>query len=245
MKESLLPTYELIDIGALVILTIIIVGIVRGVRTRTLQFPRKEIKTLMRKRPENSEGTITRSDWLKSLASVLLLDVGTSRTLRTCHKAKWASHVSIFWGFVFTAIATTLAFFLKPEGMILPLTHPIKIFGNLGGILIVVGCAAMFAVRYQESGSAWHLNRSDFFLIALFSAAVSGFAIQQAIYAFGRSGLTTSAVYWIHIALIVLLLATSPFTKFIHALYKPSWTLYDDLERKFMLRREKRILESG
>jgi hypothetical protein len=223
-----LPTYIIIDVGALTLLAIIIFLIVRNVRSGALDLPFKQIGSLMQRRGR----AITNSYALRSLGNIILLDVGTTRPLMTCHKGKWASHVLTFWGFVFLIIATTLAYLIKPEGAILPLSSSIKIFGNIGGIMVIVGCIGIFFVRYQQSGSPWHLNRSDLFLIFLLLATISGFTIELIIYSFGRSSLITAATYWTHLAFVVLLLATAPITKFAHAIYKPSWLLYDRLERK-------------
>lgn len=220
LSEGLLPTYKLIDIGAIVVVVLLIIGIVRGLQTGRFDFPR--IRAL----------AVGGGDLVKSFMSVLIADVGTTRVLRTCKIPKWVSHVLIFWGFVFAGIATTLAYLIKPEGAVLPLGHPVKIFGNLGGILLLIGCIAMFFVRYQQSGSPWHLNPADFFLIVLFLTTVSGFAVQQSIYTLGRNAPITAATYWTHMGIIVVLFITAPFSKFIHALYKPSWILYERLERK-------------
>jgi len=143
---------------------------------------------------------------------------------------KWSSHIMIFWGFMFTAVATVLAYFFKPEGAVLPLTSPVNMFGNSGGILLVGGCSAMFYTRFQESGSMWDLHRSDYFLLALLFTALSGFLTEDSIYSFGRGGEIVPFVYWGHMAIIVSLLATAPYTKFIHVLYKPSWILFERME---------------
>lgn len=221
MTESLLPTYQMIDIGAILLLVFIVASMAWRISSGTLGFPR-----LSRRAGVEQKGAPAHPGILSQFVSVLLVDVGTSRPLRTCDRVKWSSHVLIFWGFIFTAIATTLAFFLKPEGAVLPLTNPVKLFGNAGGLLLVVGCAAMFYGRYQESGSMWHLHRSDYFLVALLLTTISGFVTENTIYAFGRGASVTPFVYWTHIALIVSLLATAPYTKFTHAFYKPSWILY-------------------
>lgn len=215
-----MPTYQMIDIGAAALLVFIVVSMAWRIWSGALGFPR-----LSRARAGQT-GDQTHPGFLRQFVSMLLVDAGTSRPLRTCDRMKWSSHVLIFWGFIFTAIATTLAVFLKPEGAVLPLTNPVKLFGNTGGVFLVVGCVAMFYGRYQESGSMWHLHRSDYFLLALLLTTISGFATENTIYAFGREASVTPFVYWTHIVVIISLLATAPYTKFTHALYKPSWILY-------------------
>lgn len=213
-----LPTYQLIDAGGLVLLGYIIVVMTVRIRSGALDFPRFG-------KGAGNASEEAKPGFVGQLLSVLLVDVAASKPLVTCNRVKWSAHILIFWGFVFTAIATTLAFFMKPEGAVLPLDHPVKLFGNTGGILLVVGCSAMFYARFQESGSMWHLQRSDYFLVALFLTAATGFVTENVIYAFGRAADVTPFVYWTHMAVIVALLATAPYTKFTHALYKPSWIL--------------------
>lgn len=220
-----LPTYQEIDAGGLVLLGFILILMVWRIWSGALGFP--NLRAALR--TNRATDTRRRSGLLSSLISVLLLDVGTSRPLRTCNRVKWSSHVLIFWGFVFDGISTTLAYFMKPEGAVLPLDHPVKLFGNVGGLLLVVGCAAMFSVRFQESGSMWDLNRSDYFLIALLLTPLSGFLVESSIYITGRDAVMTPFIYWGHLAIIVALLATAPYTKFTHAFYKPSWILYEKI----------------
>lgn len=217
---SLIPTYQEIDIGGTVLLVFILVSMVWRIRSGALGFPRMR-GTGETANPERRRGL------LGSLAAVLLMDVGTSRPLATCNRTKRASHLMIFWGFVFDTIATILANFMKPQGAVLPLDNPVKLFGNTGGILLVVGCAAMFSVRLQESGSMWDLHRSDYFLVALMLTPLSGFLLESTIYTVGRGAAATPLFYWGHMAIIVALLATAPYTKFTHAFYKPSWILYE------------------
>lgn len=213
---GLLPSFEMIDIGALVLVGYIVIAMAARLRSGSLGFPRF-------RRPTDG----SRHGIIGQLATLLLVDVGTSKPLRTCDRVKWASHILVFWGFVFDGIATVLDDVMNRAGATLPLDHPVKIFGNTGGVLLVVGCCAMFYSRFQESGSIWDIHRSDFFLLALLSTAVTGFATEGAIYSLGRSVTETAVVYWAHLAAIVSLFATAPYTKFTHAFYKPAWILHD------------------
>jgi nitrate reductase gamma subunit len=219
---SLLPTYHEIDIGGLVLLAYIVAAMVWRIRSGALGFPSFRGKATDTTMAENAQ----KRGLLGSLTSLLLLDVGISKPLQTCNRTKWSSHILIFWGFVFDGIATILAFFMKPEGAVLPLDHPVKIFGNTGGVLLVVGCSMMFYARFQESGSIWDLHRSDYFMISLLLTAITGFLIENTIYLAGRAALITPYIYWTHIVVIASLFVTAPWTKFTHAFYKPSWILY-------------------
>ena len=240
-----LPTYWLIDIGAVVILAVIAIGLIREVRTGRMDFPGHRIRKMMQKKGGGENTLLGITSLLTTSGSVFLQDVLGSRVLRTCSRGKWAAHLLVFWGFAFAALATTLAYFMKPEGTILPLENPVKIFGNLGGILLMIGCVGMFAVRFQETGSRWEINRSDIFLLLLLLTAATGFAVEVAIYAYGRTGLVTAAAYWAHIALLIGLLITSPITKFVHAIYKPYWLIHDHLEVRFLTKQKEDGTGSG
>lgn len=208
----------MIDIGAIVLLGYIVLAMAARLRSGSLVFP--HFGRLAR---ESRHGVIGQ------LISLLLVDMGTSKPLRTCDRVKWTSHILVFWGFVFDSIATVLDDLMNHGGATLPLDHPVMLFGNSGGVLLVVGCCAMFYSRFQESGSIWDVHKSDFFLLALLLTAVTGFATENAIYSIGRSAIETAAIYWAHLAAIVTLFATAPFTKFTHALYKPAWLLRDKM----------------
>lgn len=225
----------LIDLAALILLLIIIAGVVYRVKRGSfhhffhwdiLKRASDDSKHDASKNGEHLAGGV-----LKSIATVLFLDVLTTRVLRTCNRTKWFSHLAIFWGFAFLGISTTLAFITNPQNLILPLDNPVKLFGNAGGILVLFGFVAMFYVRYREGVPVWSLNRSDYFLMVLFLAVVTGFLTQQAIYSVAGPTLVSST-FWIHMIFVLLLLATAPFTKFIHAVQKPVMLLYEEIDKR-------------
>ncbi|MDG6922413.1 MAG: hypothetical protein JRN67_03870, partial [Nitrososphaerota archaeon] len=137
----------------------------------------------------------------------------------------------IFWGFVFLAISTTLSFFTNPKNLILPLYNPVKIFGNAGGILIVIGFVGMFYARYREHLPIWRTNKSDFFVMVLFLSVITGFVTQQTIYS-SAGAYWISGAFWIHLILVTLLLVTAPYTKFLHSLTKPVSLFYEESDRR-------------
>lgn len=225
---------QLVDIGGLILAIVIVLGLVVKIRQGVLhRFYFTNLYASMKSvltGPREQEAPKS-PGLLQSLASVVFLDALTARPLQTCNKTKRISHILVFWGFVFTGISTILAYLMNPTDEILPLTHPVKIFGNAGGILLIAGLAGMFYIRYQESGSVWKLTRADYFLVTLLLTVVTGFVTQQMVYSF-NTDLTVDVAFWIHMVFIVLLLATAPFTKFGHAVYKPVWLLYDKLNSK-------------
>ena len=219
-----LPVENLvIDIGGLLILLLVIVGVLYRVKQGALHhfFHWK----ILSSDPQKSDSKVV------SFFTVLFREVFTFRVLGTCNRGKRLSHLAIFWGFVSLAISTTLAFLTNPQDLILPLYNPVKLFGNGGGILVIIGFLGMFYVRSREDGPILRLTRSDLFLLTLFLAAVTGFLTQQTIYS-SLGAYWVSSSFWIHMAFVVMLLATAPFTKFFHAVSKPISLLYEEIERK-------------
>lgn len=219
-----LPVENLvIDIAGLFILLFVVIGVLYKVKQGTLHhfFHWKILSTEAQK----SDSKVA------SFFAVLFREVFTFRVLGTCSRGKRFSHLAIFWGFVSLAISTTLAFLTNPQDLILPLYNPVKLFGNGGGILVIIGFLGMFYVRSREGGSILRLTRSDVFLLTLVLAAVTGFVTQQTIYS-SLGSYWVSSSFWIHMVFVVMLLATAPFTKFFHAVSKPISLLYEEIERK-------------
>ena len=210
---------SLIDLAGMVLLGIVLVGL--AMKASGGMFHRFPNWRISNGGPAKGGGTVS------AFFSVLFNDVFAASVLGTCSKAKRASHLLIFWGFVFTGISTVLAYLTNPQNLVLDLTDPVKLFGNAGGILILLGFFAMFYVRYNEHLGAWHVAKADYFIITLFLAVVTGFITQQAVYSYPTADVV-AATFWVHMVLVVLLLATAPFTKFGHALFKPVWRLYDN-----------------
>lgn len=222
-----------IDTGSLVVLFVVIAGVLQRVRHGSLKhffhwqiFASLRVRNLQKNMvPKENRGVG------RSIITVVFHDVFTTRVLATCSKTKRYSHLALFWGFVFLAISTTLAFFTNPHDVVLPLYNPVKIFGNAGGVLVLAGFTGMFYVRYRERLPIWRLNRSDMFLTTMFLTVVTGFITQQTIYS-STGSFWISSAFWVHMILVVLLLATAPFTKFFHALSKPVFLLYDEIDRR-------------
>ncbi len=215
---------QLIDLGALIVLVLVILGIIYRSKGGSLHhfFPWQ----IFSKRAKEGEPQVARSFF-----TVLFREVFVFRVLGTCSKVKRFSHLAIFWGFVFLGISTTLAFFTNPTNAVLPIYNPVKLFGNVGGALVFAGFVGMFYVRYREQAPIWRLTRSDVFLVTLFLAVVTGFITQQTIYSsLGPDWVSSS--FWIHMAFVIMLLATAPFTKFFHAISKPFSLLYEEIDRR-------------
>ena len=222
---------QLIDAGSLVVLVVIVIGVIYRYKTGSFHhFVHWQIFS-----PGSSNGNQETRSSLSSTAipsffTILVREVFAFRVLQTCNKLKRVSHLAIFWGFVFLGISTTLAFFTNPTDVVLPLYNPVKLFGNAGGLLVVIGLFGMFSVRYREAAPLLRLTRSDVFLLTLFFAVVTGFVTQQTVYS-SMGAYWISSAFWIHMVTVIVLLVTAPFTKFFHAISKPISLLYEEMDK--------------
>ena len=219
-----------IDAGSIVVLGFVVAGVAYKVKGGSVRhFDRWDVLKGSSKAAE--EAASVTGVVLKSFFSVLFRDVFTTKVLDTCSRLKRVSHLALFWGFVFLGVSTTLAFISNPGNAILPLTSPVKLFGNAGGALVVAGFVFMFYVRYREQGPIWRLTRTDFFMLILLLTVVTGFVTQQAIYS-SSGPFWVSDTFWVHMAFVVALLATAPFSKFFHAVSKPVSILYEEVDSR-------------
>ena len=150
----------------------------------------------------------------------LVNELGYQRTVFTCNRAFWLAHLAAFWGFVCLGVSTTLGFIYNQSGGPLPITHPVRIFGNVGGGLLLVGLSYIILRRTFDPMLRRDSKRSNvLFLGALYLATWTGFLTELSAYT-GYYGAVFLA-YVSHLSFVVALLALSPFIKFIHAIGRP------------------------
>ena len=125
----------------------------------------------------------------------------------------------IFYGFLalgLTALADVVAKYVfgMPH---LPLLHPAKIIGNIGGIALAAGCLLAIYNRFTNEHAKGGSYFDWFFLLVLFSVAVTGFITEVA-----RLAGSVTAYWWylIHLITVFLLIVYAPYSKFAHLLYR-------------------------
>lgn len=220
---------ELIDLGSIVVLAAVAMGVISKIRGGSMHhFDRWQMLNAPKRLAGGASSYMVA---IRGFFAVLFRDVFAARVLETCSRGKRLSHLATFWGFVFLGASTTLAFLTNPANLVLPLDNPVKLFGNAGGVLVVVGFVAMFHVRYREHAPVWRLTRSDLFLMTLLLTVVTGFVTQQAVYS-SLGDFWISDTFWVHMVFVVVLLATAPFTKFFHAISKPVAILRDEVDSR-------------
>jgi hypothetical protein len=155
------------------------------------------------------------------LVNVVLREVAFQGTLRRCNTgwSQWFSHLLIVLGFAAAALTTTLVFILS-QGSPFPLSHPIKLLGNVSAVLLLSGTTVVIVRRLFQKSVVGKTHFQDAtFLFLLFVVALTGTLAE------GARLLNTSAVayasYSTHLVSATLLLGLAPYTKFAHAFYMP------------------------
>jgi len=135
------------------------------------------------------------------------------------NKSRGTAHMMVLYGFVGCFIATTIGFFLLwvvgsagPYSQI----NPLKWFGNLGGILIVLGAALMIKDRLGKDKSSVY---KDWYLLGLvILLGATGLLTEMARLAGSTFG--TYLLYYIHLIMVFHLFAYLPFSKLAHVVYR-------------------------
>jgi nitrate reductase gamma subunit len=137
-----------------------------------------------------------------------------------CGRIKWILHSLVFWGFLALVASTTTNYINNPSGGWLPLTNIVRLLGNLGGVMILLGLAiVIYRARMDENKRTYTFAADYFFLTLLLLATLTGFLTEFA------SELNAVeliyGVYVIHLLASAALLLLAPFTRFIHAFGRP------------------------
>ena len=142
---------------------------------------------------------------------------------------QWAGHIGIFWGFIGLTATTTLDFFVNPKAVPLPIGHPVRILGNATGLLFMAGLTVAMArrallthVRAVSTFADWS------FLVSLWGTGLTGFLVEGG--ADWSNGPATARLYLIHLIFVFAILAAAPWTKFVHAAWRPTWILFRELK---------------
>jgi len=161
---------------------------------------------------------------IRIFGSVILHDVATQRSSFDTRKAKFV-HLSIFWGFAGLAVTTTLDSVVNHSGDPLPLTHPVRILGNVSGVVLMLGLTLALLRRSFSSSLRERTSNYDLvFFLLLYASAITGFATEFASEA--NLDIPSYIIYLSHIILVTSLLITAPFTKFVHSIKLPVLILF-------------------
>lgn len=164
---------------------------------------------------------------LRILGETLGRDVLLQLDMRGCSTWKWVSHLAVFWGFVTLGLSTTLDYVVNPAAQPLPVDHPVRILGNMGGVVFMAGLVLMIHERVVTPGSRTNTSFGTvFFITLLFAAGFTGFTTELA--SEFNMVLVTAVSYWTHLAVVAGMFIVAPFSKFVHVLGRALLRLFEN-----------------
>jgi len=135
------------------------------------------------------------------------------------NRSRYYAHILMFYGFIALGIDAGVDviakyMFAMPH---LPLWHPAKILGNLGGIALFLGCTLAIYNRLTNKDIRGGSYFDWFFLLILYAVGITGFITELARLA------GSVAAYWlyvVHLIVIFMLIIYAPYSKFAHLVYR-------------------------
>jgi len=165
-----------------------------------------------------------------------LIDIGAGRKFALCDggvaKRRWG-HFLVMWGFVGAAITSGFAvLYLYKDTVFLswmhlgfsypvPLTHWVKWLGNTSALLLVVGGLLLWfnrrATGDKQVGVTMPFDR--FFLWVILTVIGTG-VLTEVLRFIAVPPVLACSIYVIHLAIVLTLFLTLPYSKFAHILYR-------------------------
>jgi quinone-modifying oxidoreductase subunit QmoC len=149
----------------------------------------------------------------------------------TVNAGRTVAHLLVFYGFIGAFIATNIVLVYEwgtKFGIFHELETPLafagpgllpKLFGNVGGLAILLGALLMMNNRLAKSQDS-PSNAYDWaFLISVFLVAATGL-LAEALRLMNNAGLAYP-MYFIHLVFVFYVIAYLPYSKLAHLLYRP------------------------
>ena len=131
------------------------------------------------------------------------------------------THMAVFYGFLgLVATTTSVGIGIYAFGYLTPwpFWHPVKILGNVSGMVVVLASAVFLWRRIADAGRAGKSAYSDWlFLSILGLTTLTGFLSQWLRLADLR---VAYPMYFIHLLFVFFLLVYIPYSKFAHLIYR-------------------------
>jgi quinone-modifying oxidoreductase subunit QmoC len=170
-------------------------------------------------------GTARRGSFLANLVPVLL-EIASHRRFARCSrgapKRRWG-HLLVMWGFIGAALTSAiLVVYLYGFGRYpLPLDHWVKWLGNLSAVALVVGGTLLYANRLIPGDRlAGATSAGDrFFLFTVLGVIATG-VVTELLRFIAVPPAAAVLAYLLHLALVLTLFLTFPYSKFAHLVYR-------------------------
>lgn len=151
-------------------------------------------------------------------------DIALHTGFRQCQadRLRLWGHLAVFYGTPFLLLAAGIAAIYGWIGAEVqrPPSDPVKIFGNLGGLLVFVGVVVFAFNRLRTRAGSWgRAVYSDWLLLSLiFLLVVTGAFMEVARYA--GSGTAAYSLYLVHLVIVFAAFVYAPYGKFAHTFYR-------------------------
>lgn len=160
------------------------------------------------------------------------------------NKDRYWGHLGIFYGFLGAAATTGIFTAVYYYGMGIhspyPMSHPVKILGNISALAIIVGALIVTVTRL--SGGDKKSSYYDWSLIVLvFGLGITGWASQFVRLADLRD--IAYQVYFIHLLFVFYLFAYLPYSKMAHLAYRAAGMAFARLAQRDPLPQDATALE--
>jgi quinone-modifying oxidoreductase subunit QmoC len=158
-----------------------------------------------------------------------IVEFFTHKNFNACSNdsSRFWGHLLIFYGFAGAFITTALAaiadivFHYKAP---LPFLSPIKILGNISGLLMVVGTILVFMHRLKNKNKVTSTYSDWSLILFIFGVALTGLITQY--FRFFELPELAYPAYYIHMVLLFCLLWYAPFSKLAHMFYRTIALVY-------------------
>ncbi len=156
-------------------------------------------------------------------------EILTHAKFRECteNKNRYLSHLLTFYGFA-GLFVTTLGVVVSAyvfDYYPIPLSHPLKILGNLSTLVILVGVAWIILDRARKPAKTEISTRYDWtFIFLLFAVVLTGIAAEAL--RFANIPSTAYPVYFVHLVVVFGLLIYLPYSRFAHVIYRTVALVY-------------------
>lgn len=154
----------------------------------------------------------------------VLVELMAHRRFSQCggeRKLFWG-HLLTMWGFAGLAAVGTIIGIGSMTGLVatpLEQTNPLKIFANLGAVVILIGGLILLAGRAGDPRKRQNSTYFDwFFLLTLVGVIFTGIVSQ--FLRLAQESAWMYPVYFVHLVLVFALFLYAPYSKFAHIVYR-------------------------
>jgi quinone-modifying oxidoreductase subunit QmoC len=150
-------------------------------------------------------------------------EILTHRKFSQCEQfplSRWA-HVCVFYGFLTLFVLGGLVAMLIPFGVPypFPVLHPLKVVGNLGGVLLILGNVYFLHQRRRASRNGDPSSWFDWVLLLdLLLVSVTGMLAE--LFRYTNIAALAYPTFFVHLVFVFVLLVGLPYSKLAHVVYR-------------------------